>query len=173
MRDSAPHTAVNQWDPTSDLGTEGEGLADTLRLSSGTLMILDKSGLPLSRLWCLYEIAETERNKLELLTPGSDLTHVMDIFDTVDVASAKCFDKNNEDMIRNNIIQKKVSEDALTNELKALLGGLVMKLIRRQQAAAQDREMRHTPASQLEAWRRPGAGMAPGATRDNPLAEEG
>lgn len=44
--------AINQWDPGADLGVDGATLARTVAVSAGTLMVMDKAAVPLSRLWC-------------------------------------------------------------------------------------------------------------------------
>ena len=126
--------AVNQWNPTADLGSHGEGLRDTIGLSCATLMVLDRSAVPLRRLWCLYEVAETEaahagKEFLRLLAPGSALSDVARAFKTVDVASAGCFDPKAERTIRANIVEKFGSEEAMTNRLQLLLGVILSDMV--------------------------------------------
>ena len=97
-------------------------------------MVLDRSALPLRRLWCLYEVAETEAAHagaeiLRLLTPGSALADVAKAFKTVDVASAGCFDPKAERTIRANIVAKFGSEQAMTTRLRLLLGDILSDMI--------------------------------------------
>ena len=118
--------AVNQWDPTNDLGENGEGLGEAMRLSSCTLMVLDRAGLPLSRLWCLYEVSLTPAGQLELLTHGSDVNHLMKVHDTFDVKDAQCFNPTSEKMIRAHIQEKFGSQERLTELLKAKLASVAL-----------------------------------------------
>ena len=110
-------------------------------------MVLDKTALPLSRLWCLYEVAETEaahrqrrqtdrggtptEAAVTLMTPGSELKDLADIWEKVDVAKAGCFDKTSEAMIRTNIKEKFGTEEAMNKELKLLLASILTDMIRK------------------------------------------
>ena len=82
----------------------GQTLADTIELSTGSLVVLDKLGLPLSRLWCLYEIASTPAAKLSLLTHGFEAAEVARQLPSVDVMKAGSYDKAAETMIRNHVV---------------------------------------------------------------------
>lgn len=73
--------AINQADPGVDLDG-GRTLSKTIDGATATLVVLDRPvpqpdgtfrGLvPLTRLWCLYEIGNTPNDKLALLTGGFD-----------------------------------------------------------------------------------------------------
>ena len=80
--------AINQHDTDSELN-EGLTLKQTIRLSECTLVVLDKSALPLSRLWCLYEISETPRQDLRLLTQGFALGDIALAIKSIDVEKAR------------------------------------------------------------------------------------
>lgn len=58
--------AINQHDPSADL-LDGLVLSRTIELAAHTLVVLDRAALPMSRLWCLYEIGCTPPDKLLLL----------------------------------------------------------------------------------------------------------
>lgn len=51
-------------------------------------VILDKMGLPLRRLWCLFEISETPPEKLALVVNGASASEVAELFR--DVRAAAC-----------------------------------------------------------------------------------
>lgn len=73
---------INQWDTDADLNN-GQTLRDTIELSADTLVVLDPTGLPLRRLWCLYEISETpqEESRLQLLAHGADSSALAGLFE--------------------------------------------------------------------------------------------
>ena len=94
--------AINQHDPGADLHG-GRTLARTIELAGETLVVLDRAAVPLSRLWCLYELGSTPPDKLRLLTPGFGEAEMAAAFRAVDVESAQCFDSIDTDRIREHI----------------------------------------------------------------------
>ena len=86
--------------------------------------------MPLRRLWCLYEVAQTHalnkdhlgRMRLEFLMPPLITRgEVEAIIMAVDVQEAECYDVTAEAKIRANINKVFRSEEALTNTLILLL----------------------------------------------------
>lgn len=74
---------INQWDTDADLNC-GLTLWDTVNLfSAETIVVLDPTGLPLRRLWCLYEISETPKGRVVLQVHGADAVGVAALFSTV------------------------------------------------------------------------------------------
>ncbi|XRB15525.1 EF-hand domain-containing protein [Pseudoscourfieldia marina] len=56
---------------------DGRALAGTIATSRATLVVLDKDRvIPLTRLWCLYEIGSTPPQKLQLVMHGFDMNFV-------------------------------------------------------------------------------------------------
>lgn len=100
--------------------------------------MLDKSGLPLNRLWCLYEVAQTQalnEGRLQMLpAPGVDLEDIEDIFVNVDIENAQCFDPNAERTIRANIIETFSNQRACSEKLKLLLADVLIKRRREQRS---------------------------------------
>lgn len=83
----APLAQINQWDTDADLNG-GATLSDTIALSSHTVVVLDPGGLPLRRLWCLYEIGQTLRtalsaDKLVLLAHGAEAAALAELVEEV------------------------------------------------------------------------------------------
>ena len=116
--------AVDQHDAqVSDLDG-GLTLEKTVALSAHTLVVLDKSALPLSRLWCLYEIGSTPPEKLQLLTRGFAAAQVTANFLSLDVAEATCWDREDgyyEEFIRSQIERVHGSEALFEQKLKLRL----------------------------------------------------
>ena len=87
--------------------------------------VLDRAAFTLSRLWCLYEVAQTHEllgpgRVAILLPPGFELTAAI-INDTVEVENALCFNENAAMIIRRNIRRIFGSEEAMTIMLRAEL----------------------------------------------------
>lgn len=103
----------------------GKMLTETIGLSERTLVVLDQAAVPLSRLWCLYEIAVTYRDRLKPLTHGFTLRQIAQVFKQIDVASAKCFSDLDRLVIHALIQQTFGGLAQLTDYLKALMGELL------------------------------------------------
>ena len=112
--------AINQHDPSADLHG-GRALARTIELASATLVVLDRSALPMSRLWCLYEIGSTPPDKLLLLTHGFSESDVAAVFRGVDVEAADCYDSNDKSHIREHIVVLRGSLAAFQQMLRLRL----------------------------------------------------
>jgi hypothetical protein len=112
--------AINQQNPGQDLH-KGRTLARTIELAAHTLVVLDRGAVPMSRLWCLFEIGTTPPHKLLLLTPGFSEADVAATFRGVNVAAAQCFDGGDTAMIRERIVVKHTSLDAFQRLLRLLL----------------------------------------------------
>jgi WD40 repeat protein len=95
--------AINQHDPGADLHG-GRALARTIELAAQTLVVLDRTAFPLTRLWCLYEMGSTPPAKLLFLTYGFSEADVAAAFRLVDVETAQCFDSNDTNRIREHIV---------------------------------------------------------------------
>ena len=112
---------VNQWDAVADgLGENGEGLRDTIHLSNSTLMVLDSLGLPLTRLWCLFEVESTPEYQLQFFYDDNfdKLEHMIE---AVDVDNAICFDVKDKNMILGKIRDTFGSTGKMSDRLKLML----------------------------------------------------
>lgn len=79
----------------------------------------------MQRLWCLYEMAVTPTERLQLLTFGLDLKGLGEIFRAVDVEKARCFSNIDEKTIHDLIIHEHGSLRTLTGKLKVMLVELI------------------------------------------------
>ena len=71
---------------------DGKTLASTVETSRATLVVLDKERvIPLTRLWCLYEIGSTPPQKLQLVTHGFSEKDVSHHIRNIDAETALCF----------------------------------------------------------------------------------
>ena len=71
---------------------DGRTLAGTIATSRATLVVLDKDRvIPLTRLWCLYEIGSTPPQKLQLVTHGFSEKDVSQHTRNIDAETALCF----------------------------------------------------------------------------------
>ncbi len=111
---------INQHDPGADLH-DGRTLAATIATCATVAVVLDAGTLPLSRLWCLYEIGSTPPEKLVLLTHGFDASVLSAAFERIDVAAADCYAQRDKRMIRGLVRSRHRSLDAFTRLLKLLL----------------------------------------------------
>ena len=104
--------AVNQHSPEGDLH-EGQALTLTIDASAETLVVLDhwRPALPLSRLWCLYEMGSTPPTKLKILTPDFSESELSTAFRTLSVEKAGCHDPhgNIAPMIASHIVAQRGS----------------------------------------------------------------
>jgi hypothetical protein len=98
--------AINQHDPGADLHG-GRALKRTIELSAETLVVLDRTAFPLTRLWCLYEMGSTPPAKLLFLTHGFSEADVSAAFRSVDVEAAECDNRNGD----KDLIRQKISEE--------------------------------------------------------------
>lgn len=122
--------AINQFTPELDLHSGGAMLTETVQRSARTLVILDKSGVPLSRLWCLYEMCETmaiDPERLVLLTHKIDLLSLGYLFTKVDVASASTSKIGDKEMILRMVNRRLGSVDSLTTSIRLLLGERIVR----------------------------------------------
>jgi hypothetical protein len=81
----------------------GRTLQCTIKLAAQTLVVLDRGALPMTRLWCLYEIGSTPPEKLMFLMHGFSEADVAAAFRAVDVDAAEC-DPRDKSSIREHII---------------------------------------------------------------------
>ena len=115
--------AINQADPGVDLD-EGRTLTKTIDLSAATLVVLDKpegtrrGAMPLTRLWCLYEIGCTPQDKLLILSHGFEKSDMTAAFRVIDVENAGCFDMSAKEHIQKKIKQEHTSLARFTTLLK-------------------------------------------------------
>ena len=94
--------AINQHMPDADLHG-GNALQRTIAIAGETLVVLDPTGFPFRRLWCLFEMGSTPAAKLVLLTHGFSEANLADTFRTIDVKSAECFDPADAERIRKHV----------------------------------------------------------------------
>ncbi|XRB02980.1 EF-hand domain-containing protein [Pycnococcus provasolii] len=100
---------------------EGRTLASTIATSRATLVVLDKDRvIPLTRLWCLYEIGSTPPQKLQLVTHGFSEKDVSQHLRSIDAETALCFSPADKEMIHGEITGKFgfASMKHFTEELK-------------------------------------------------------
>ncbi|XRB25260.1 EF-hand domain-containing protein [Pseudoscourfieldia marina] len=100
---------------------DGKTLASTVETSRATLVVLDKERvIPLTRLWCLYEIGSTPPQKLQLVTHGFSEKDVSHHIRNIDAETALCFSEDDKKMIRGEITGKFKFESLkhFTEELK-------------------------------------------------------
>ncbi|XRB25343.1 EF-hand domain-containing protein [Pseudoscourfieldia marina] len=100
---------------------DGKTLASTVETSRATLVVLDKERvIPLTRLWCLYEIGSTPPQKLQLVTHGFSEKDVSHHIRNIDAETALCFSPADKEMIHGEITGKFgfASMKHFTEELK-------------------------------------------------------
>ncbi|XRB20426.1 EF-hand domain-containing protein [Pseudoscourfieldia marina] len=100
---------------------DGRTLAGTIATSRATLVVLDKVRvIPLTRLWCLYEIGSTPPQKLQLVTHGFSENDVSQHIRNIDAETAQCFSPADKEMIHGEITGKFgfASMKHFTKELK-------------------------------------------------------
>ncbi|XRB11979.1 EF-hand domain-containing protein [Pseudoscourfieldia marina] len=100
---------------------DGRTLAGTIATSRATLVVLDKDRvIPLTRLWCLYEIGSTPPQKLQLVTHGFSEKDVSQHIRSIDAETALCFSPADKEMIHGEITGKFgfASMKHFTEELK-------------------------------------------------------
>ncbi|XRA97499.1 EF-hand domain-containing protein [Pycnococcus provasolii] len=100
---------------------DGRTLAGTIATSRATLVVLDKDRvIPLTRLWCLYEIGSTPPQKLQLVTHGFSEKDVSQHIRNIDAETALCFSPADKEMIHGEITGKFKFESLkhFTEELK-------------------------------------------------------
>ena len=123
---------INQHRPGDDL-LDGRTLKATIEASESVVVCLDKNTLPLSRLWCLYEIGSTPIEKLVLLTHGFDASELGRAYAKIDANNAGCFLQSDMDMIKNDIrktmIQRNFVSSAATVEEALTAFTRVLKLL--------------------------------------------
>ena len=113
--------AICQHAPGRDLHA-GRALLRTINLAADTVMVLNMQALPLSRLWCLYELACTPPAKLRLLGPpgfgGDDLEGAVK---ALRVEAAGCSVESDRVTIHELILQRYESFDAFETTLRLRL----------------------------------------------------
>lgn len=104
---------------------------NAIELSNKTLVVLDNDARPLTRLWCLYEIALTARCNLHLLMNG-EIGDLKRAIENVDVTTAQCLDGAEEKTIRKYINDRYGSESAMTSQLRSDLSAVRTGLLEAQ-----------------------------------------
>ena len=89
-----------------------------MELSTSVLVVLDRAAVPLSRLWCLYEIGVAPHEKLRLLARGFEGAELAQACSKIDVDNAHCFDKSAKAYIHREIITAHGSLGSFTTFLK-------------------------------------------------------
>jgi hypothetical protein len=115
--------AVNQHNAMPDLH-DGLTLTRTIELSANVLVVLDSDSvppMPLTRLWCLFEMGFTPPTKLVFLSLGNAGRNVAALVKHVDVETAGCQDNPSEVLIRSSILKNHESEAAFSRKLRVLL----------------------------------------------------
>ena len=101
---------------------DGAALAEVIDNSVACLVVLDRGLLPLTRLWCLFEVGSSPTDKLQMLTPpGMGDGEVVDAARRVDVDKALCFSPEDRKMIYAGIEKKFGSSKELTEQLQLRL----------------------------------------------------
>jgi len=101
---------------------DGAALAEVIDNSVACLVVLDRGLLPLTRLWCLFEVGSSPTDKLQMLTPpGMGDGEVVDAARRVDVDKALCFSPEDRKMIYAGIEKKFGSNKELTEQLQLRL----------------------------------------------------
>eukprot|EP01035_Chromulina_nebulosa_P025888 gene25888-33841_t len=95
---------------------DGLTLKDTIENSAAVLVVLDQEAIPLTRLWCLYEIGSTPIEKLTLLTHGLDKSLLARAFTMINANNAKCCLHSDKDMIQRNIFDMMLRQKMTTEE---------------------------------------------------------
>ena len=90
---------INQHESEVDL-TRGLLLKEIISVSSSVLVALDKKALPLSRLWCLYEIVSSPPDKVTMLTHGFSESDLGTVYSQIDANTADCESVDDKSMIR-------------------------------------------------------------------------
>ena len=86
---------------------DGKTLARTVEIARATLVVLDKERvIPLTRLWCLYEMGSTPPQKLQLVTHGFSERDISQNIRNIDAESALCFSLADKEMIHGEITGK-------------------------------------------------------------------
>jgi len=113
--------AVDQHDTNNELGDSGQTLRETIRLSKETLIVVDSpNGKTFTRLWCLYETAESPDGHLQVLTAGN-VSDLKELFKKVDADRAEASTPADRTMIRGLILNQYGSLDNVTRKLKMIL----------------------------------------------------
>ena len=103
----------------------GRTLEKTVEAAAHTLVVLDRgTALPLTRLWCLYEIGATPPEKLQLLTRGFGAAELRHKFRSLDVGAATCWDREDgffDTFIRGQIERVHGSQALFEQKLKLRL----------------------------------------------------
>ncbi|GLI64287.1 hypothetical protein VaNZ11_007468 [Volvox africanus] len=89
-----------------------------------TLMVLDKAGTPLTRIWCLFEAWTAGRKgpgKLRLLSYGILFKHLEEILTKLDVRGAQAGKPEDKERILSAIQSQKGGLERMTRELKEAL----------------------------------------------------
>ena len=123
---------INQHTPGDDLHN-GLTLKTTIQASGSVVVCLDKDTLPLSRLWCLYEIGSTPIEKLVLLTDGFDAAELGLAYTKIDATTADCFSQSDKEEIRGHIrnmmVEQKIVDRGATVEEALTAFTRVLKLL--------------------------------------------
>ena len=147
---------INQNKVVEDL-KDGQTLKATIECSRSILVVLDEKAIPLTRLWCLFEIGSTPIDKLSLLTHGFDSSKLAHAYQIIDASEADCWAQTDKDMIRRKVLemmisQKVVAEGSSINEgLAAFTRVLKLLMILKPISYSSDIEaLLHPPLQQQE-----------------------
>lgn len=77
-------------DDIADL-ENGKTLADTIRLASTAVVVVDQAGVPFRRLWCLYEMASMPQDKMVLLSAGMQRRQLNSAIAAINCKKAECY----------------------------------------------------------------------------------
>ena len=81
--------AINQWNYYPDLGKNGATLSKSIELANACMLVLDREGVPFTRLWCLHELASIPQSKLQILTHGFALTDLKSVIGKISADEAQ------------------------------------------------------------------------------------
>lgn len=113
--------AINQNNAMAELNIGGTGktLRQTIEHARATVAVLDKERVvPLSRLWCLYELGSTPQEKLQLVTQGFDEKEIAARIEDIDASTALCFSEDDRKFIHGEIEKRFGGLDKFTRHLK-------------------------------------------------------
>ncbi|XRB15362.1 EF-hand domain-containing protein [Pseudoscourfieldia marina] len=102
-----------------NVGGTGMTLRRTIEHARATVAVLDKERVvPLSRLWCLYELGSSPQEKLQLVTQGFDEKEIAARIEDIDASTALCFSEDDRKFIHGEIEKRFGGLDKFTRHLK-------------------------------------------------------
>lgn len=111
--------AINQHNPSAELYS-GRVLALTIKRTAAVLLVLHQLAVPLTRLWCLFELGSTPPEKLSLLLHECTLQDLARALDHLHVQNASCGDGDRA-MIIESIVDRHRSVEAFQQTLSLRL----------------------------------------------------